>query len=70
MRISKVNRTHVNRASQRAYESYVREDAERQARNRHNGVDARELCDRCGKPIEPRDMMVGDFETFHRGCSR
>ena len=68
MKISKVNRAHVSRASQRAYESYIREDAERQERHRRSGVDLRELCDRCGKPIEPSEMMIGDFETFHKDC--
>ena len=68
MRITKSLKPGVSRASQRAYEHYLREDIEREARHRHNGVDTRERCDRCGKPMEPAEMVVGDFESFHAQC--
>ena len=57
-------------ASQLTYEHHRREDADRQARHAHNRVRILEECDRCGKPMEPADMVVGDFESYHKGCAR
>jgi hypothetical protein len=49
--------------SMREYEDAI-------ARAKHNRVDIRERCDRCGEVLSPKDMVVGDFEQYHAWCER
>ena len=57
-------------ASQATHESHRRAAQDRQARHAHNGVRELDMCDRCGNPMEPFEMMIGDFESYHKGCAR
>jgi len=58
----------MRHGSERARDYNVREEEERQARLKHNQVDTRERCDRCGGPLYPSETVVGDFEQYHAKC--